>query len=392
MKQNNKHSTHVLHLARWYPNRYEPLYGLFIQRHIEAVSLFTNSTLVYTHAVTNSKLRKNYEIETNVNHDFFEIIVYYNDSQNNFLLNKTYRFLKANYLGIRKAKQSSGKFDIIHVHILTRLGIIALFLKYLWNIPYIITEHWSRYLPLTGNYKGILRKYLTKIVVKNASIITTVSKNLASVMQKRGLYNKRYVTIPNVINPMFFKSYNTKTDNVVHFVHISCFEDRSKNVSGILRAIKVLSSLRNDFRFLLIGDGMNMQKLKEYVAELNISDKIIEFTGELHGEDLAAKMAMGDMTVIFSNYENMPVVIIESFALGIPVVATRVGGISEIVDSEKGILINSKDENALVDALNNFLDNKYRFDSDKLKAFAQKFFSYQAVGKQIVTLYDAVKR
>jgi len=75
---------------------------------------------------------------------------------------KAFRFYKANYLGIQKIKQQLGDFDLVHVHILTRLGIIALYYKWFANKPFVVTEHWSRYLDLTGSFSGILRKAATK--------------------------------------------------------------------------------------------------------------------------------------------------------------------------------------------------------------------------------------
>ena len=386
MKNKNRKQPNVLHLARWYPNRYDPMFGLFVRRHIEAVSQFTDVSVVYVHPVEKGLLKTKYEVTLSVN-PFPEIIVYYASNQNTSSPVKMFRFLKAVWLGIKKAKETGGRFQRVHVHILTRLGVVALLLKYMWGTPYVITEHWSRYQPVTGNYKGFLRKLTTKTVVKKAAIITTPTQNLAQAMQKQGLRN-RYEILPNVINPVFFEEYPVLKNDKYRFVHVSCFEDRSKNVSGIIRVVKKLSKKRHDFVMTLIGEGMDLERMKDLAKSLEIPRETLVFTGLLEGESLASEMAKGDALIVFSNYENMPVVINESFALGIPVVATSVGGIPEVLDREKGILIPPGDENALLHIMEELIEGKHSFDREKLKTYAYEHFSYDAVGRQIAALYS----
>ena len=394
MSRKNSQPLNVLHLARWYPNRYDPMFGLFVRRHIQAIAPSVKVALVYAHAVSHPKTEKKFEIENSEAHGFPEIIVYYRMPDIRWTginsLLKSYRFFKANYLGIKRAKELQGSFNLVHVHILTRLGMIALFLKYFYGIPYVITEHWSRYLSQTGHFKGALRKFFTKLSVKNASAVTTVTTNLAKAMKSYGLQNRHYFILPNVISPVFFKRFPENRRGLTHFVHVSCFEDRSKNMSGILRAVKKLSEQRTDFRFTFIGVGKDWEQTKNYAQQLQIPKNLIEFTGLLEGENLARQMATGNLLVIFSNYENMPVVINESFALGIPVLATNVGGISEVLDSQKGILIPPKDEKALLSTCNDFLDKKYTFNINHLKNFATQNFSYSAVGQQLITIYKTI--
>jgi len=380
----------VLHLARWYPNRYDPMFGLFVKRHIEAVSPFASVTVVYAQK-SEGKNGEKFSLEVIKEKNIVEIIVYYTVNNRSLPTVKFFRYLQAVKRGVDTALDINGnKFDLIHVHILTRLGVVALFLKYLWGKPYVITEHWSRYQPVTGYYKGLFRKILTKIVVRKASAVTTVTRNLATAMKNRGLKNRYYSVLPNVIAPVFFKNVVKPVGDITRFIHVSCFEDRSKNISGILRVVKMLSQRRNDFRFSLIGVGADFEKMKDYARRLEIPQGNIEFTGLLEGDNLVRKMAEGDMLVVFSNYENMPVVINESFALGIPVVATRVGGIPEIVDDNKGVLIEPGNEKQLFNVLNDFIDKKYSFDSKRIKDFAVNEFSYEAVGKQISGLYNKI--
>ncbi len=393
-KIDNRDKLNVLQLARWYPNRYDPMFGLFIQRHIKTVLPWANTALVYAQAVSDSSLKQKYEMDYTSENGFLEIRVYYREPYMKIplisFLQKNLRFYKANSIGIKYAKRQLGNFELLHIHILSRLGFIALYFKWFHRKPFVITEHWSRYLSINNAFTGFGRKCFTKLVVKNAEAVTTVTQNLSDAMKKHRLKNKHYFVIHNVVDSVFFKEYLSSTSIEKVFIHISCFEDKSKNISGILRSIKALSEMRQDFRFVMIGTGKDFDALKRYAKQLKIADKILVFKGLLEGEMLANEMAKADMLVVFSNYENMPVVINESLALGLPVLATSVGGISEIIDNTKGILIDSHNEKALTESLNSFLNGKISFDTIAIKKFARNMFSSQTIGRYFAAIYYAV--
>ncbi len=389
-----KQRLRVLHLVRWYPNRYDPMPGLFIKRHVESAGIKNDVAVVYTHFEKNNpEFKTNYQLEYNVTNGVPTAKVYYKASKCTLnplrkLIN-IIRFYRANRIGVSKVKTELGIPDIIHIHILTRLGLIGLYYKLRYNIPYVITEHWSRYLPVTGSFKGIIRKFLTRIVVNNAFCVTAVTQNLASAMQSHRLQNKNYTVLPNVVDNIFIK--NTKPEKSaaekITFVHISCFEDRSKNISGLLRVISDLAKMRNDFKFLMIGDGQDMPWLQDYADENNLTNKFVEFKGLLEGEQLVKEMSSADMLVVFSNYENFPVVINECLSMGIPVITTKVGGIPERINSDNGILIDQGNESQLLAGLNNFLDNKVRFNMEEVRSQSVGEFSPEAVGAKLDLIY-----
>jgi len=384
----------VLYLARWYPNRYDPMPGLFIQRHAEAAAKYCEVGVVYTH-VKNEKSGKVFDTEFSVVNGVPTAKVYYNNPQFNFLILtnfiKSYRFFKANFLGIKKIKQELGSFDLVHVHILTRLGLIAMFYKVFCKKPYVITEHWSRYLPDTGTFEGFFRKIATKWVVKNAALVTTVTQNLANAMQNRGLKNKNYLVLANVVNEQFYQAEVLKTTSEKKtFIHVSCFEDKSKNISGMLRAINDLSQKRNDFILKLVGDGMDFQAMNDYAKKIEIPPERLVFTGLLEGKKLIKEMSSADLLLVFSNYENFPVVINESFVLGVPVIATRVGGIPEFVNESNGILIDAGDEKALDQNLNDFLDDMIQFNNSHIQEKSKKTFSPETIGQQLFGIYSNI--
>ena len=92
--------------------------------------------------------------------------------------------------------------------------------------------------------------------------------------------------------------------------------------------------------------------------------------------------------VLFSNHENMPVVIPESFAFGKPVLSTRVGGIHEYINDKNGLLISRGNENELIEKLNFMLDHCMDYDPVLIRKYAYERFSNEAVKKQLMEMYS----
>ncbi len=395
---NTERNIKVLNLVRWYPNKFDPMPGLFIQRHVESTSHYCQPGVVYTHQVENGwDSDGTYKSDISMINGVPTAKIYYRASciklQPLRKLINIIRFFKANSRGIKVINDELEGIDIIHVHILTRLGLIALYHKITRRRPYVITEHWSRYLDLTGDFKGVFRKLMTRVVVKNAASVTAVTENLANAMQMHGLRNKVYKILPNVVDDVFLSVKNLqKKSRKTNFVHVSCFEDRSKNVSGLLRVIKELSLERDDFYFTFVGDGMDFESMREYERKLKIREGMIYWKGLLEGHELVMEMTVADMLVIFSNYENFPVVINESLCLGVPVIATRVGGIPERINRSNGYLVNPGDEKGLLLGLRRFLNKKLKFDMPKVKVNSRKEFSPLEIGSSIYQMYKNALR
>ena len=368
---------HIVFLARWYPHRYDPMLGLFVQRHAEAAALYDDISVVYVHADEN--IRQKFDIVDETVNNVRTIRVYYRKSWSKII--SLLRFFKAN----NKALKLLPKPDIIHVHILTRLGLVALRQKRLHGTPYIITEHWSRYLP--GNdFSGLLRKKLTKTVVKHASAVTTVTDILAKAMQSHGLRNDNYSIVPNVVDINAFKP-QPHHNEVPKIIHVSCFENKSKNITGLIDALQILEERNINFQFVFIGDGVDFAMIKDYVKKLKHQENI-RFTGVLEGQDYVGELSSGDFLVLSSNYETQGVVLLEAFACGMPVVSTNVGGIPEIVNESNGILVPPHDPTQLADAMQTMLRTYQNYDADTLRNGVIKKFSNETVGKLLNSLYQ----
>lgn len=382
-------TAHILYLSAWYPHRYDAMSGLFVRKHAEAAGKYHDVTVLYIH---NDKNIKSIEIIENQQNNINEIYVYYPERFDGIIrqIAKSFCYVIAFIKGYLYFRRKNGKPSLIHVNILTRTGLMGALFSKADKIPFIVTEHWSRYFANRNSYHGVLRKWLTKWVVKNAAAVLPVSKGLQKAMQSHQLYNGNYLVVNNVVDDFFFSPHVSADRKLKRILHVSCFDEAAKNIKGILRATKELLRERSDFELVLVGTGIDFDEVNLYASELGINGMSVIFKGELTPSEVAFEFYNSDFFVLFSNYENAPVVISESLICGKPVISSDVGGIAEFVDESNGLLIPAKDEVALKNAMDFMLDHFSDYNSPEIQSnFASKF-SFDAIGKQLSNIYEAI--
>ncbi len=136
-----------------------------------------------------------------------------------------------------------------------------------------------------------------------------------------------------------------------------------KGLDVLLRACTILKERRVPFRCLLIGDGPEMGRLQSLVAELSLEGEV-RFLGTIPTDQVRSYLVPGNVIVVPSVYardgerDGIPTVLIEAMASGVPVVASEISGIPELIDDgESGILVPSRDEESLASAIQAVLMN-----------------------------------
>lgn len=382
MNSNKKRK--ILFLSAWYPNRYDAMSGLFVRKHADCVSQFADVFVIYPCPTQNDDETG---IVERIYNNVREIYVYYHHANNR--IGKAIAYFSAFSRGFRFMENHYARPDICHVNILTRAGICAIALQMLYRIPYVITEHWTRYLPENNSYHGILRKLCAKIVVAKAKSISTVSEMLEKAMKSHGLKNQHYLPLNNVVEDFFFKKQQKKRYEKTQILLVSCFNEPAKNVFGILRTVKRLSKMRNDFLLTLVGEGKDFTNTKEYAASLNLTTNEVQFVGEKTPEEVCAYFYQCDFSILFSNYETASIVVIESLACGKPIVTSRVGIVPQVITNESGIIVPPRDEEAFLQAISHMLDTYSNYSPEVIRDSAKQY-SYDEVAKQLQKLYSFV--
>ena len=377
----------ILFLCKWYPNKNDPYNGIFIKKHAEAIAAYCKVTVLY--AGSDILLKdKTYNIENSLEEGIRTIRVYYKNSDisNNIggKIIKTFRYFNALYKGLKIVQAESGKPHAVHVNVLNRLGIAALFLKLFKKIPYIITEHWTGYLPHSGKFKGGLRKMITGLVIKHAEAITTVSENLKNQMLAHGLRGN-YVVVPNVISNMA-KITERKEGNITA-INVSDMVDEMKNISGIIKAVAEVIPLIPDFELYLVGEGKDRNNLIELANNLELLNKNIFFHGYRPNEKVYEMITNSSFLIVNSNYETFSVVAAEALSCGVPVLTTSCGGPEEFITKEYGIVIEPGKHQELIDSIKWMAFNYRFYDAQKLKNYAINKFGAEVIADKFLALY-----
>jgi len=360
----------ILFLASWYPNKTDRFLGNFVQRHAEAISTIQE---VYVVAAFRYK---EYSLERVQRGNLTEITVYY---QNKLPL---ISYLKAMHKGIREIDLKKTDFDLCHVNVAWPAGLIALLLK----IPFVVTEHFSGYVPMRNHRWPILSKTLTKRILQQANFVLPVSEFLRNAMA--GFAPKaKYRIIPNVVNEKLFNYSPPETEGRFTFLHISTLEDKSKNIRGLLDAVnKVALKGRRNFRLLIGGDG-SQHFLKRSILEFCPGGAFIETFSHKAPYEVAELMKKSHALLMFSHYETQSCTILEALSSGRPVVSSEVGGIPEITDASNSILVKDNDRIGLAKAIEKMVDTYEQFDKEKIAAEARRKYSYEVIARSYDEVY-----
>jgi glycosyltransferase involved in cell wall biosynthesis len=370
----------ILFLSSWYPNRLFPFRGDFVKRHAKAVGLY--SKVLCLHVVKDQSLKQRYEVvENNSEENLVEVIFYFKSKWLSKLMYLYYYMRGMHYI-----QKNFGKPDLIHGNVLYPIGSIVFILSILYKIPYIFTEHWTGFLKGTYQRINFFKRHFYNYIGKKARKVIPVTANLKKAMMVSGVHAK-YTVIPNVVETKVFQTQSKPDEYKKSILHVSNIREEHKNISGLLRSISKLRLMRQDFVLNIINSEEN-EALIEISDALGLTGNYVNFCGRKKYAEVAQYMAKSAFLVLFSNYENLPCVIVEAFAAGLPVLSTDVGGIREHLDKEKGMLIEKGNEEQLVDKLNFMLDHYQDYDKQLLANYAYENFSLEKVGFKYLKVYQ----
>lgn len=160
-----------------------------------------------------------------------------------------------------------------------------------------------------------------------------------------------------------------------------------KGQEGFLLSAHELSKNRADLQFLMVGDGPLRTRLEARARELGMADRVT-FLG--HREDTCGLMRAMDIFVLPSLHEGIPMVLLEAMALARPVVATRVGGIPEVLtDRVHGLLVSPGNPAELSEACTTLLDDPVLAEScaEAARRRVEQRFSSATMGAKVASLY-----
>lgn len=377
----------ILFLASWYPTPHNKNHGIFIRNHALALSKYMRVIVVYAYSTTTAE---EFKITKNKEDNFEEWLLEY--PKNSTLLIsffiKYFRFKKAYKLLLEELIKNNISVKAFQLNVIFPAAIVLPLFKDHFKVPYTIIEHWSGYLPEDDNYKSGVVKGRTQMAVKGASKIYYVSEKQKQAMLGHGLKGN-YELLYNVVDTKLFKENKSVKRQKPLLLHVSSLVEREKNISGTLRVIQKLQQANCDFDFLVVGGNAETVSYCANEAK-KLQLKNTSFVGEKTPSEVATYMQKAHALILFSNYEGMPVVVLEALAVGLPVFASKVGQLPDLLADDFGRLVSVGNETELKKFLMQFLDGKIKFDSQKMIDFISKNASQEIVGKKLADYYNDI--
>lgn len=263
-------------------------------------------------------------------------------------------------------------------------GVAAAMIADQLNIPIMSIADGTDVNVWTEQYTGwntardILNSKVTSLIF--------VSEALKNVGVTKGLYGQKNFVIHNAVDTELFKPIPLDDERrTFTILGVGRFV-RMKGFHILLDAVsRFKDMIEKPLKIILVGDGPQLNELRQIAMENGISDSL-EIVPPMAQNELVKVYQQTDVFCLPSFSEGLPCVVIEAMACGVPVVATDVGGVAEVVDDQSGIIIPPGDSAALTEAL--LQAYRIKWDRELIREKIVKGFSWEIWLENLLALID----
>lgn len=364
----------VLHLPKWFPNKFDLQNGIFVKKQICAVSDDYDQTILSI--FKDPELTRRIDVCQTAEQNIIYCDVSFKPFGNKFL-----DVFMHGYLGLKYGLKYSKNVQLIHTHIMGRNVCMGWMLSVLRSVKLVHTEHWSLFInPPQWKAKSRLYKSVTKFLLKQTHQVIAVSEPLNKKLQH--IYPKlKSEVIGNVISENPFASIQKK--HPFTFIHVSDLRDDIKNISGVIEAFsRFKTKTLSHAELCIVGDGEDREKLQQKAKGI----PGIYFLGRQTNMEVYKSLNASHCLLLNSKMETFGMVILEAFSCGLPVICAKNGMSEYFVDQNSGYIIDQDNTDELAKALEKMKTNYSQFTSERLKEKA-KPFSALVIGNKIKRVY-----
>jgi len=238
--------------------------------------------------------------------------------------------------------------------------------------------HYSRANPVGFGYLGV-----EKLLLKKTDLVLFESAYAKAVFeQKIGVPSGLSQVVHNGVRPEEFEPIVAEPD-AADILFVGELR-KLKGVDVLIEAVARLKSSDRTLRAVIVGDGPDREAFKTLAKTRGIETQIA-FAGAMPARSAFAK---GRLLVVPSRAESLPYIVLESIAAGMPVIATKVGGIPEIFGPDAGALLPPGDVAALASAIRARLDHPDGGETSRLRTRVSGLFTVSAMTGSIIGAYE----
>jgi len=370
----------VLFITAWYPTKENPISGIFVREHAKAVSIIGDEVVVIHSERSRRYIKGLYKVSEMVEEGIRTLRISYFPSP---LRPLNYLFYLWGILRISSRLLHTGfKPEVIHAHIFSA-GVPAVILGRLCGIPVVITEHWHGFPQKKLN---LMETLTAKMAMNHAHWILPVSRCLQKGIEAYGIKG-RFEIVPNIVDTALFypAGKEQKHNNQKKLLFVGSLSP-IKGLPFLFQALAKLQKVEHNWQLDIVGDGPGRREYEHLAATLGLTGKVT-FYGLKCKLEVGEFMRRADLLILPSIWENLPCVIIEAMASGLPIISTCTGGIPEIVDQHIGVLVPPCDPDKLSEALLGMIESLGRFDHAAISKKADRYRP-EAVGRLIHSVYE----
>jgi N-acetyl-alpha-D-glucosaminyl L-malate synthase BshA len=267
--------------------------------------------------------------------------------------------------------------DLIHAHYAVPQGLLGVLLKKAKKKPLVTTLHGS---DVTILMKNRLGKKIVRYVLKNSDKVIAVSTFLKGEVEKEGITKEKMAVVYSGVSTDGCEE--PKNGEAITFIGSLV---QQKGVDILLNAFKDVKE-RFDIGLTIVGDGKERKNLESLAKRLKLEG--VDFLG--YSDDLRGILEKSKVLVLPSREEGFGLVLLEAMSCGVPIVATRVGGIEEIVrHNYNGVLVEKEDAEDLARGILRVLEDKgLREAIRKNSREFVKRFSWEKMADEVDKIYE----
>ncbi len=286
------------------------------------------------------------------------------------------------------------RVDLIHVHSSVGVSflrkIIIIFISSFYKKKIIFHFHSGRFDDFFINVFGIRKKIITYSLKKVDKIVLLCEDWKKKIDEKYSLNNTLVIGNPvpfNVKKAYRGMSLSNKKNVKILFVG---FLIKNKGIYDLIKIVQGLNCLKSDFKLIVCGKGEDEKKFLKLINDMNSERENIIYRGWISGKEKMNLYKEGDILLLPSYYEGMPMVILEAMAFGLPIVSTNIAGIPDlVVEGENGYLLDPGDVDGFINKIYLFIkDPKKRFEFGIKSYEISKKFAKNKIAEQWHILYQ----
>jgi glycogen(starch) synthase len=292
----------------------------------------------------------------------------------------------------------AARADLVHVHLGEDLAVLPVgaAAARLHRLPLVLTVHTSlRHTLVVSDLRSAVLKTLGGPIERwgerSAEAVLTITPRLFRLLVSDGVEEDRVHHIPPGVNPSLFEGPFEDPFSGVGRPRV-LFVGRLAPQKGVRALVEAAGLLEDESaQVLLVGDGPERKALEREAERLGVGRRL-HFVGFLAHDRLPAAMSHADLLVLPSLYEELGTVLLEAMQAGLPIVASKTGGIPEVAeDGVNGMLVPPGDPEAIARAIDRILAD--RGLANRLSEEAQergKDYDWEVLAGRVLRVYRGV--